>query len=461
MSSLDFFAQFEPGYKDEDEEEVISTEEALEVPEVPEVPEDEDYFAQFEPPEEEEITRPQPEGSEATRIAGELSMRGVEKIISGPREFGEFLESFVPEETLVKGAEKIGLGKGAQYLIDTTKKYAPYKLFPKEEQVRAFTKSLFGDLFEPKNELEEKAGIAFGEFASLVFPFLGKVPAKRAFLTSLGANAAKETGEKLGMPEEKSNLLKFGTYVLGSFLHPKWAQKFYRNRFDAADKALPQNARVGTSQLSSEINNLETQFTKGGVSSADRPALQQIQNIRNEMQGDVTPVDSLVAGKRKLNIERGNLIKQLEGNKPGIKTAYRNMNLVSKAIDKAIDVYAKYDRTWGKLYNEAKNSFAAVQNSQKASSFLKGKWPKIALSHAGLSALLGHFAGIKVAAATGGATIAAYPAYKGYQTLNMIMRSKPLRKEYLNLLQGAARGNMTEVSRSANALDKGLIELDK
>ncbi len=392
----------------------------------------------------------------ASRLGGQLALRGAESIVSIPRETAEFLESIVPTELLQKGAEKLGLGRGAEFLMDSMKKYAPYKLFPTAEQTREFTKELFGDLFEPKSEAEEKIGETFGEFAALTFPFLGAVKPLRAFLLSTGANAAKSIGDWVGLGDKNSNRLKLGTYVVGSLIHPKAAENFYKRNYKAARDILPENAKVDTQSFASKLDELESGFKKGGISSADKPALQQIKNIRNEMEGAVTPVDSIVEFKKKLNIARGDIYKQLEGNKSGIKTANRNLEMISNATDGALDTYAQYNPTWGKFQREANNSFAAVKSSERASKFLKSKLPKIAITHVGLSALLGHFAGIQGAITAGVAGTATVPVYHAAQTLNKIMRSKPLRKEYFNLYQEAAKGNLPAVAKSVRLLDEGL-----
>ena len=395
------------------------------------------------------------------RMAGQLLARGFEHIVSGPRELGEFAERLVPKKTITKLAGKVGLGEGADTLIKFTEKYAPYKLFPTHEQLKDFTKDIFGDLLEPRNKAEEIVGETFGEFSSLVFPFMKGVKPLPAALLSAGANAVKQTGEFFGVEEKKANLMKLGTYVVGAFLHPWAAERFYKTNFNLARKNLPQNAKIDSTKLSSTLDTLEKDLTMGGVSSADSPALKQIQNIRNEMQGALTPVESLVAVKKKINIERGNLYKQLEGNKPGIKTAHRNMERVSKAVDDSLEGYAKNNPSWGKPFKEANNAFAAVQSSNKASNFLKGKLPKIAITHVGLSALLGHLGSLKAGGIALAAGAASYPPYLIAKTLNKIMKSPPLRREYLRLYQGAARGNAAEIARSANLLDQGLQKLDE
>lgn len=391
-------------------------------------------------------------------VASQLSLRGLETIASLPRGGFDFLGAVFPEKLVKKGFSKVGLGRGAEFLIDTAKKYYPGQLFPTQKQTRDFTKTIFGDLFEPKNELEEKLGEGFGEFVSLVFPFLGPVKPKKAFLLATGANAAKETGEYLGVSEKKSNLMKFGTYVLGAFIHPKWAENFYRKTYKAANNVLPQNAKVSTQSLAPKLDELEKGLRKSGISSADSGALKQIENLRGEMQGALMPVDSLVEFKKKINIARGDIFKQLEGNKSGIKTANRNMENVSKAADDALELYAKQNPTWGKFHREANNAFAASKNSERASKFLKSKLPKIGITHVGLSALLGHFVGLKTAAIGGAGAAAGVPVYVAAQTLNKIMRSPPLRKEYFRLLQESARGNLFAVQKSARALDKSLTE---
>jgi hypothetical protein len=395
---------------------------------------------------------------ELTRRAGQLAARGLEAIVSTPRGVGEFLQKAVPKKTLIKGAEKIGLGKGARALLDATEKYAPYKLFPTHEQTRQFTKDLFGETFEPKSEWEAKAGETFGEFSSLVFPFLGAVKPLRAFLLSTGANAMKQIGEWLGLSEKKSNLMKLGTYVFGSFVQPKAAENFYQKNYKAASESLPENATVSSTRLISRLDSLEKEMMKGGISSADRPALQQIKNIRETVEGAQVPIDGLTAVKRKINIERGAIYKALEGNKPGIRTAHRNMERVSNTVDASLKEYAKHNPRWGKFYREANNAFSATENSKIAAKFLKTNVGKFTIKHAGLAALLGHlgaFKGIAIGVATGA------PAYIATRTLNRIMRSKPLRNEFLRLYQESLRGNLPAVARSVKMLDQGVGKLEE
>ncbi len=434
---------------------------------VQESEEEEEVSPQSELPQFGKIVQATPEKKEkrpiftADRIAGQLLARGFENIVAGPRELGEFGERLVPKETIKKAAGLVGLRGGAENLIKFTEKYAPYKLFPTHEQTKQFTKDIFGDLLEPKNKAEEIVGETFGEFSSLVFPFMKGVKPIPSALLSVGANAAKQTGEFLGLGEKKANLMKLGTYVVGAFLHPWAAERFYKTNYDAARKVLPKNAKVDSRRLDSSLDALEKDLLKGGISSADKPALQQIKNIKGEMQGALTPVESLVEVKKKINIERGNLYKQLEGNKPGIKTAHRNMERVSNAVDKSLEGYAKNNPEWGKPYQEANNAFAAVQNSNKASSFLKRRLPKIAITHLGLSALLGHVASVKAGGIALAAGAASYPPYQIAKTLNKIMRSPPLRREYFKLYQGAARGNAAEIAKSVNLLDQGLQKLEE
>jgi hypothetical protein len=389
------------------------------------------------------------------RIPSQLSMRGLEHIIGAPREFGEFLEGLVPKKTLIKGAEKVGLGKGAENLINFSEKYAPYKLFPTVHQTRDFTKKLFGDLFEPKNKWEERAGEAFGEFASMAIPFLGKIPIKRAALTSTFANTSKAISDDLGFNPKWGKSLKAGTYIFGALVHPKAGEDFYRKNYDLAEQVLPQNATYSSVPLGSKFSNLKKNFTKSGISSADAPALKQIENIEKEFQGAQVPIDALVTAKRKINIERGNLYKQLEGNKPGIKTAKHNLDQVANAIDDTLDLYGKTDPNWKKYYDNAQSAFAAVEGSKRFGNMVSRNFSKFIVSHLGLSALLGHFAGIK---ATGGVTAAAYPAYKAIQTMAQIMKSKPLRQEFFKLYRQALSGNVKGMEKSVNKLDKDLPE---
>lgn len=406
------------------------------------------------------VQAPQKKSQEAhvTRLLGQMSARGLEHILSGPRELGDFLQSLVPKKTLIALAKKVGLGKGARSLIETTEKFAPHKIFPSLEQTQAFTKDVFGETFEPKNEFERKVGDTFGEFASIVFPFGGKTAPTRAFLSALGANAAKELGESLDTNPTSGEYAKIGAYVVGSFIQPKAAKKFYTKKYKLADEALPKDATVASLPLENSLKTIETRLKKGGLSSADKPAMDQIKNLREQMQGAQTPVESLIEASKTLNIERGNIYNQLQGNKPGIKIANRNLEQVSNALNETLDLYGKQNPEWKKHYREAQNAFSAVKKSDVVGKVLKRIPGKYLVTHTALAAILGNVIPLSKAM---GISAAAYPAYKTAQTLSRIMNSPPLRKEYLSIYKNALSGNSAAVAKSVNLLNKALEASEK
>lgn len=400
-----------------------------------------------------------PPGSQLTRQAGQYSARGIETILGLPRATGEFLERFVPKKTLIKGAEQIGLGEGAKKLLDLTEKYAPYKLFPKQEDVREAGKVIFGEMFEPQSPTEEKIGEAASDFAALFFPFPGAIKPSRAFFLSSGANAAKEVGDWLGFSPSTQELMKLGVYGVGAFIHPGATKNFYTKQYKEAAKLLPPDATMSSTKLLSALDELETELRKGGVSSADKPALTQIENIRKEVQGAQVPIESLVTSKRKLGIERGNIYKQLEGNKPGIKSAKRNIDRVAAALDENLNEYGKSNPEWGKHYKEANSAFAASERSKQAMSRLGKVLPKIAVANVGLSHLLGHLVAGSALGVAGAA--ASVPSYLVGRTLNRIMRSPPLRREFFKLYESSLKGEVGAMEKSINFLDKGLNAMQK
>lgn len=397
------------------------------------------------------------EGSSLTRILGQLGARGIESVLGLPRALGETLEALVPEKALKAGAQKIGIRKPIEKALELGKKYAPYKIFPSSQQIREFNQELFGKAFEPKNKWEERAGEAFGEFAAMTVPFAGEIKPLRAALTSLAANSVKDIAEEFGVGEKKANMLKLGTYLIGSFIHPNAAKKYYERQYKLAEELLPKNATVDAVNLRSRLDELEKSLKKGGISSADVPALKQIENLRGEMQGAQIPVDSLAAFKRKINIARDDIYKALEGNKPGIKTARKNLDSVAQIADKSLTTYAKQNPEWGSVYQAANNAFGATAQSQKAARALGRVLDKSTIKHLGLYALLGKIGALGVAAK--GAAIG-YPPYKISQTMNQIWKSEPLRKEFMRLYRETLTGNLKGAQKSIQYLDKNLKEED-
>lgn len=397
------------------------------------------------------------------RQAGRTGARIVETALGAPRAIGEFAESIVPEKAIKYGAEKVGLGEGVAKGIELVKKYAPYKAFPSSEQIREnVTKRVLGKGSEPKNEWERKADEAVSDFTALALPLPGsQLKVLKPLLLSLGGNIASDIVGRMGGSEKQKTYSKLGTIFLGSLVNPNGAKKLGSELYDQARKALPENATVSSVKLERSLDTLEKELKKGGVAGSDKTALQKIADVRGEMQGAQIPVEALDRAKVKINEARAGLYKELEGNRPGIKSAKRNLDMVKKTVDEALNTYGKQNPEWGTPYKAANEVYGAIAQSQKARDYIV----KIAKKYGGHSILpalgIGHVAGPATALKTIGA--AAVPSIAGFMAGELgvrIAKSPTLRKHYAGLIKAAIKEDVVATHQNLEKLEKELEKED-
>lgn len=401
-----------------------------------------------------------PDQSDVTRIAGQSSARGLEGIAGLPRSIGDLLTQLSPKETLIKGAEKVGLGEGARTLLETREKFSPHKLFPTQQQVRGITKKLFKDQFEPKNKVEQVGGDIVQEAVQMAFPLFGSVSKMRSFLTASAGNLAKEGALLLGASPQQAELAKVGAYGVIGLIHPDKAKNFYNKQYELADKALPENATYSSSKMMSEIESLENSLKSGGGSLAKpkKIASEWLDKLKSKVQGAQFPIQEGTAFKRDINGLRTDLYNQLEGNKPAIKTTKYYIDKISKIIDEPLEAYGKKNPQWWEHYSQANNARSATYSSEKAGRFIKKNLGKVAVSHLGLASLLGHLGHVaKTAAGTAGL----YPLYQSTKTLVQMYKSPALKKEFLKLYSAALKGNSKAVTQSIKKLDRNFPDEDQ
>lgn len=388
--------------------------------------------------------------------------RGAETVLGAPRALGEFLESIVPEKLLKKGAEKVGLKEPVEKGLETVKKFSPYKLFPTSEQVRKnVTNKLFGEALEPKNEWEKKADDVVSDFTALALPFPGsKLKLLKPALLSLGGNIASEVVGHMGGTEKQKTFTKLGVILTGSLINPKGAENLKNSLYKDAAEALPADATVAAKPLENAINELESSLRKGGIAGSDKEALQKIADIRGEMQGAQIPIESLQRLKVKINEAKAGVYKQLEGNKPGIKSAKRNLERVGKSVDDALNLYGKQNPQWEAFYRPANEVHGAIEQSKRARNFI-GKQMKKYGHHLILPALgIGHFGGpAAIGSAAAGAGIGA-GALVGAEIAARIFKSPTLRKHYFSLVKSALKEDAVATRENLRKLEKELEKED-
>lgn len=399
-------------------------------------------------------------GSEIGRHAGRSAARVSEVALGAPRAFGDFAQSLVPEKALVKGAEAIGLGEGAKNLLETTKKYAPYKLFPKSEQVREFNENLFGKSVKPKNQWEEKADEVVSDFAALALPLPGsKVKVIKPLLLTLGGNVASDITGRIGGSESAQTKAKLGTFLLGSLFNPKGAEKFKNDLYSKARENRPPDAKVASKGLTTRLNNLESELKKGDPKANFKSkTFELIDTTKKKIANKQVPIEELEKLKIDINAARANLYEEFKTNKPGRKLAKSNLDKISNVIDDTLTDYGKTNPAWEAYYRPANEAHGAIASSQKVRNNLKKHYKKLSAPSA-----LALF-GIEQAAgpvATGVALAGGLGVLSLGESISRIVKSpKTLGKYYANVAKAALKDDVVAMQQNLDKLEKGLKKED-
>ena len=392
-------------------------------------------------------------GANIGRQVGRGAARVAETALGAPRAFGEFLEGLVPEKAIKAGAEKIGLGQGVENLLENTKRFAPYKLFPKSEDIREnVTKTLFGKKLEPKNEWERKADDLVSDFTALALPFPGnKLKLLKPALVALGGTAASEAVGQLGGTEKQQRYGRIGGMLLASMANPKAAENLKDQLYADARKAKPLDAVVDARDLKNNIKNYRSELKKGGSAPYKTASLKKLDEMEEVTKKGQIPIEELEKFKISINSLRSGLYEEFKGNRAGRKLAKSSLDKVSNIVDKSLNEYGKINPEWEAYYRPANEVHGAIAQSHRARNWI-GRHMKV-IGFPTIAAELGlYHAGGVTGALTGiGAGIASLGAT---EILTRVMKSPNLRKRYVNIITGALKEDAVVVRENLKKLDE-------
>lgn len=412
-----------------------------------------DYFAKKTQPKENLK-------SNIGRQVGRAGARITETVLGAPRAFGEFLEGFVPEKILKKGAEKIGLGKPVEKVLELQKKFAPYKLFPKSEDIREnVTKHLFGEKLEPKNKWEAKTDELVSDFAALAIPLPGsQLRLLKPAMLAVGGNIASHIVGEIGGTKKQQTYTKLGTILLGSLLNPKSAQNLEKSLYSDAQAARPSDAKVSAKNLTRLVDSFEKELMKGDPgATSKRKSLDLIKDIKSKAKNKEIDVEELEQFKRDINEARSSLYETFKTDKVGRKAAKRNLDTVSKFVDKTLTEYGKQNPEWETFYRSANEVHGAIAQSKRLRHWFGNNIKKIGfaplLAEMGLY-YFGGFPAAAVATGIGGA------GFVGTEIGARFLKSPTLRKHYMNVINSALKEDAVAVHENLKRLDKALKKED-
>lgn len=390
------------------------------------------------------------------RQVGRTGARIAETVLGAPRALGEFGEMLVPEKLITKGAEKIGLKEPVEKGFELAKKYAPYKLFPKSEDIRKnVTKYLFGEKLEPKNKWESKADEVISDFAALAIPLPGtQLKLLKPALLAAGGNIASEVVGNIGGSEKQKTYAKLGTILAGSMINPKSAEKLKDSLYAQAREAKPADASVTAKNLLKKTNDFEKQLLKGDPSaSSKKKSLSLIKEIKDKVKNNEINVDELEEFKRNINEARSGLYEEFKVDKVGRKSAKRNLDHVSKLVDDTLNEYGKTNPEWEAFYRPANEVHGAIAQSKRVRHWLAGNIKKIGFAPLLAEMGLYHLGGFPATAAATGAGAA---GFVGAEIASRFMKSPTLRKHYMNVVNSALKEDAIAVHENLKRLDEAL-----
>lgn len=393
--------------------------------------------------------------SNVGRQTGRTGARIAETIIGAPRALGEFGEMLIPEKLIKKGAEKVGLKEPVEKGLEFAKSHAPYKLFPTSENVREFNKELFGKKLEPKNEWEAKADEVISDFTALAIPLPGtKLKFIKPAFLALGGNLAKETVGRMGGSEKQQTWTKLGTIFAGSMINPKSAEKLSKDLYSSAKAARPIDAKISARNLGRSVDNFERQLMKGDPSATSKQkSLDLIKKIKSKIQNNEIDIDELEQFKVDINEARSGLYENFKTDKVGRKSAKRNLDMISRFVDKSLTEYGTQNPQWEAFYRPANEVHGAIAQSKKVRNWIGRHAKQIGFPSLLAEMGLYHIGGLPTAMATTGAGII---GFGGAEIASRALKSPTLRKHYFNIMTSAVKEDAVAMRENLKKLEEEL-----
>jgi len=347
---------------------------------------------------------------------------------------------------------KLAVPKGQEKNFDQVKNIAKYLIpggnLPTSSDLKDISDKLSGGYTEPQSNVEKKSDDIISDFISLAMPIKGKIPFARSLGTSLAANLAESGVNHLGGEEGSQTATKLGTTFLLTALNPKGAGNYGKGLYKEAQDLLPKNARTDARHLSGELRRFKQELSKGGSAPSKSKALTKIDEILKTSKNGQLSVDELTNFKKTINEARAGLYDEFKTDKVGRASAKRNLDRVSKSIDKALDQYGQTNPAWNKAYRSANEVHGAIEQSKKVSNFVG----KVLKQHPHLASS-GAVAQMVFAPKTLPLVGLGAAGVKSGEWMARISKSPVLRKYYMNVVNAALKQDSAEVVKDLEKLD--------
>lgn len=350
---------------------------------------------------------------------------------------------------------RLAIPKSQQKNFDEVSKIAKFFLpginLPTSSQLKETSSKLSNGYTDPKSEGEKKSDDIISDFVSLAIPIKGKIPFARSLGASIGSNLAEMGVKHLGGEEGAQTATKLGTAFLLTAINPKGANKYASSLFSEAESLLPKNAMAEGKMLSGELKNFKQELIKGGSAPSKDKSLKKIDEVLNATKNGRISVDELTSFKKSINEAREGLYQEFGSNKSGRLSAKRNLDRVSKSVDKALDGYGQTNPAWNKAYRSANEAHGAIQQSKKV-----GNQVARVLKQNPHLASGGAVAEIFFAPKTLPLVGAGFAGLKTAELLTRVGKSPVLRKYYSDVINAALKQDSAEIAKSLERFDSAI-----
>ncbi|MBS3903746.1 MAG: hypothetical protein KGZ39_00285 [Simkania sp.] len=298
--------------------------------------------------------------------------------------------------------------------------------------------------------------------AGTTVSIIKQIGKKVATATGLEASgeSVKDIAKRLGVDEDTANYLKMGTVVIGSLLSQnglRGAEKYKSSLYKEASSLKPSNATVDARHLHAKALRLQRELEKGGKASTHSYALEKVKEVieaTRKGKGRIS-VDELEEFSKKINTERGDLYKRFSGDKKGIKTAIAMTEKADDLVKSGLKDYGSTNPKWYNKWQEAQGVHGAIEESKKISRFIERNAKTIGATGIG-TIVTEIFTNPGAIVPTSAGALIAFAGTKVGELGARIVKNKSLRKYYLNVLDGAARGDSAFMNHNLNKLSKAI-----
>ena len=322
-------------------------------------------------------------------------------------------------------------------------------IFPTSEELKKTTEKLSEGYLEPKNEYEKIGDEVTQDLVGLMIPGGGL-----SFLRKLGmvaaGNIAKQGVKLLGGEEISQQATKIGTMLITGLTNRSNAVRYYQNLYTRMRQSIPQNASTNAVQLQTGLINILRDLQSGGVQTeTNRPVMRSIRQILGRIQNNQMSVQELVDARRNIN--------ELMGDPELLRRGRNAFPRVINAIDNSLNDYGRTNQPFLENLRTANEAYAGVQQSRRASNFIRRHFRAPQQIGAGTLLLLESMTlSPKAALGTAAGLIGARTGIAAMEFTHRVINNPTLRRYYLNVMEQAVREDAVALNKAIKDLDNAI-----